>query len=236
MRHTARSLTALGTAALLAGCGGGSGSKPASTARDALVATSIESPGSNCAAGGTAVRTGVDTNGNGVLDPAEVTSTVYVCNGANGSDGRDGASTLVSTATEPAGAHCPDGGIAVRSGVDANADGTLDAAEVQQVSYACNGAIGGTGATGATGLTSLLAFAVEPAGPNCAAGGTAILAGVDANRNGASTGSESTFVPSSRWHGTSATTSSPRSRASGASDRARGRSACATTTREYWSA
>lgn len=44
-----------------------------------------EAAGSNCPAGGTKITSGPDTNGNGSLDAAEVTTTRFVCNGASGS-------------------------------------------------------------------------------------------------------------------------------------------------------
>ena len=49
-----------------------------------LVETSNEAAGANCATGGQRIRAGYDSNGNGVLDAAEVASTGYVCNGATG--------------------------------------------------------------------------------------------------------------------------------------------------------
>jgi hypothetical protein len=48
------------------------------------VEVTAEPPGSNCAAGGERVDVGVDTNGDGVLEPNEITQTVYLCNGAPG--------------------------------------------------------------------------------------------------------------------------------------------------------
>jgi len=55
----------------------------------ALLSTETESAGVNCPFGGLRVETGIDENGNGVLDDAEVTATSYVCNGENGQDGDD---------------------------------------------------------------------------------------------------------------------------------------------------
>jgi hypothetical protein len=49
------------------------------------VNTTPEPPGSNCAAGGERIDVGIDTNGDGVLEAAEVQQTTYVCNGAAGS-------------------------------------------------------------------------------------------------------------------------------------------------------
>jgi hypothetical protein len=50
---------------------------------DTLLATSTEPAGSNCAAGGTLVRVGLDANRNGLLDGGEVNAAQnrYVCNG-----------------------------------------------------------------------------------------------------------------------------------------------------------
>ncbi|NBP74555.1 MAG: hypothetical protein EBU61_00755 [Crocinitomicaceae bacterium] len=52
----------------------------------ALVKTTAELAGSNCATGGTKIETGLDVNNNGVLDIAEVNAsqTTYVCNGLGG--------------------------------------------------------------------------------------------------------------------------------------------------------
>jgi hypothetical protein len=52
----------------------------------ALVKTTAELAGSNCATGGTKIETGLDANNNGILDLAEVNAaqTTYVCNGLGG--------------------------------------------------------------------------------------------------------------------------------------------------------
>ena len=51
---------------------------------ESLVVASTEPPGpTNCAAGGTRVDVGLDTNGNGILDSNEIQHTTYVCNGAS---------------------------------------------------------------------------------------------------------------------------------------------------------
>ena len=52
-----------------------------------LVKTSIESVGSNCSSGGVKLESGEDTNGNGILDAAEITATRYICNGLQGASG-----------------------------------------------------------------------------------------------------------------------------------------------------
>ncbi|MDO7849162.1 hypothetical protein Q5H92_22555, partial [Hymenobacter sp. M29] len=48
---------------------------------NALVRTTAEAAGANCATGGTKIETGQDANSNGSLDASEITATRYVCNG-----------------------------------------------------------------------------------------------------------------------------------------------------------
>ncbi|MDO7876792.1 hypothetical protein Q5H93_18750 [Hymenobacter sp. ASUV-10] len=130
--------------------------------RNAVVRTTAEAAGTNCATGGTRIDTGQDANNNGSLDAAEIASTRYVCNGAAGTTGSagsagaagpDGATALVRTTAEAAGANCATGGTRVDSGRDLNGDGTLSAGEVTATSYVCSGAAGTTGAKGDKGTT-----------------------------------------------------------------------------------
>jgi hypothetical protein len=51
-----------------------------------LIATSSEAYGSNCANGGIRIEAGIDSNGSGILDSSEVSSTSYICNGVDGED------------------------------------------------------------------------------------------------------------------------------------------------------
>ncbi|AEG92391.1 DUF7151 family protein [Ramlibacter tataouinensis] len=91
-RHLAPALFAL----LLSACGGGGGGgapppapAPApggpvadgggEAAQEALVELEAEPAGPRCAAGGTRVQSGIDSDADGVLDDAEVTRTAYVC-------------------------------------------------------------------------------------------------------------------------------------------------------------
>ncbi|MDO7876791.1 collagen-like protein [Hymenobacter sp. ASUV-10] len=129
---------------------------------NALVRTTAEAAGTNCATGGTKVESGQDTNNNGSLDAAEVTTTRYVCNGAAGAPGSAGSAgaagaaglnALVRTTAEAAGANCATGGTKVESGQDTNNNGSLDAAEITATRYVCNGAAGTTGAKGDKGDT-----------------------------------------------------------------------------------
>jgi OmcA/MtrC family decaheme c-type cytochrome len=148
------SLRAALLGALLAGCTGATGSS-------VLVATSAEPAGAHCATGGVKIDVGVDVNGNGTLDPAEVNAaqTRYVCNGAN-------SATLVKTSPELAGSHCPFGGVRIDSGVDANGDGVLEPAEVDpaRTAYACNGGSGP--ASTSSGLAiAVQSVSTDPAAP-----------------------------------------------------------------------
>lgn len=150
----------------------------------ALVATTTEPSGARCLAGGVLVQSGLDTNQNGTLDGAEVTSTSAVCNGTAGDAGTLGNPALARTVPEPSGANCSTGGVAVQAGADSNRNGTLESAEVTSTSYVCNGATGAAGTTGASGRASLVRLDSEPAGTNCPATGTAVRSGADTNGNG----------------------------------------------------
>jgi len=159
---------------------------------NSLVKTTAEGAGANCAAGGQKIESGLDDDGDGVLDvPAEVDSTVYACNGttgaagADGADGDDGLTSLVKVTAEGAGANCAAGGQKIQSGIDADKDGVLDdPAEVASTAYACNGATGAAGADGADGLLSLVKVTAEGAGANCADGGQKVQSGIDDDEDG----------------------------------------------------
>lgn len=60
-------------------------------------------------------------------------------NGTDGLDGSNGYNGLIKTLVEQPGANCPNGGFSVQSGLDANANGTLDTNEVTSTEYLCNG-------------------------------------------------------------------------------------------------
>lgn len=65
---------------------------PGADGKPALVATTTEPAGANCATGGVRMQWGLDANGNGTLDTGEVNAalTRYVCNGPQGPRGLDG--------------------------------------------------------------------------------------------------------------------------------------------------
>lgn len=105
-----------------------------------LLTTAVAEPaGANCPTGGTKIEIGTDANGNGTLDAEEIQNVSYVCNGASG------ASVLIKITDEPAGENCALGGAKIEVGEDANANGTLEEAEVTGVSFVCDEESGGGG-------------------------------------------------------------------------------------------
>lgn len=137
----------LSCCALLNGClGGGSGAGTSNTGnmgasdnKSVAVKTLQSAPATACPNGGITVQSGIDTNGNGILDPSEVTNTQYVCDGSNGTNG---TTALVSVTTEPPGINCPTGGNKISAGLDTNGNGILDSSEITSTSYICNGTNG----------------------------------------------------------------------------------------------
>ncbi len=109
--------------------------------------------------------------------------------GPAGTNGTNGLNAATLTTVEPAGANCATGGVKLEFGPDVNGNGLLDAGEIVPVltQYVCNGAVGAQGiqgVAGANGLNTLIKTTVEPAGANCATGGTKVETGLDANSNG----------------------------------------------------
>lgn len=112
----------------LTACGGGA--EPAG-----LVRVVDEAAGENCANGGVAIQTGVDDNGNGVLDPTEAEETSYVCSNAGAPP------QLVRGDEEPPGANCAVGGVAIHVGPDTDGNGVLDDNEIAATSYVCGAVV-----------------------------------------------------------------------------------------------
>jgi len=188
---------ALAAAFVLAACGGehdgdngpaGADGPAGSAGLLPLTAVQAEPAGVHCAQGGSRIDAGLDLDANHTLDTAEVTSTQYVCHGAAPAIA---ATSLVRVSAEAAGSHCTLGGSRVDAGIDGNANGVLDAAEVSSTAYVCQasaggtGPVGGTGPTGTSGTVMLTAIAPEAAGANCAQGGQRVTLGTDTNGNGA---------------------------------------------------
>jgi alpha-tubulin suppressor-like RCC1 family protein len=159
-------------------CNGEDGAGGAASAA-ALVVTTTEPAGVSCPAGGTKITSGVDANGNGSLEDAEISTTSYACNGQDGDAGASGLVALTQSVAEPAGTNCAAGGTKLTSGVDLNGNGALDVSETTKTSYVCNGANGTSGANGTLALVATSATASA-----CTYGGTLVKSGIDLNGNG----------------------------------------------------
>ena len=189
---------------LLAACGGGGAEGVADTDKTwrAQAKVSLESASADCPHGGSRIEAGLDHNGNGALDAAEVMSVQFACPAApaaTGSDDAPGAapSGLVRIDAEPAGANCAHGGSRVSAGADSNGNGALDAGEIGSIRYVCAGAGSAIQSLKAnvadeahaaqstqTAQTALITIVDEPAGTNCPHGGKHVSVGLDANANG----------------------------------------------------
>ena len=146
-----------------------------STGSISLVSGVSEPTGARCQSGGNRLTSGIERNRNAMLDPDELTSTQYICNGSSGSSG---ISALVSLLPEPSGSDCPAGGSRIASGPDLNGNGRVDADELASTVYVCNGVSGRNGNDGAAALVST---EQEPAGLNCPTGGKKVTTGFDRN-------------------------------------------------------
>jgi len=121
-----------------------------------------------CPFGGAVVSSGLDDNGNGILDDAEIITRTTLCHDA---PGQAPPMIVVRLVAEPAGPHCALASTAVQSGPDRNANGRLDDDEVTHVDYVC-------------GEPLLTRLAPEPPGSRCVAGGLAFQIGRDRNHDG----------------------------------------------------
>jgi hypothetical protein len=137
--------------------------------KKSLIDLISESPGPNCSNGGYKVVSGIDQNGNNILDATEIQTSKFICNGLNGSN------TLASLVQEPAGVNCTTGGYKLNTGVDLNNNNNLDPSEITNSQFICNGIAGNN---------SLVTLVKEPAGSSCSAGGYKVNTGVDVNSNG----------------------------------------------------
>lgn len=125
--------------------------------QDTLIKTTTELSGNNCGNGGVRIDAGLDNGSgggvarNGTLEPGEITSTSYACNGS------DGYSSLVTVGAEAAGTNCAYGGQVIKVGLDNGdggetaRDGVLGAGEVDVTSYVCDGSDGADGTNGLNG-------------------------------------------------------------------------------------
>jgi len=146
-------------------CNGSNGS-------NSLISILPEPAGVNCSSGGYKVTTGIDMNNNKTLDSTEVQNTKYICNGNNGNNGYN---SLINVFAVAAGGDCANGGYKIQTGLDSNRSGILDASEIQNTQFICNGI---------NGINSLFSIQPEAPGGNCGAGGFKVDYGRDLNGNG----------------------------------------------------
>lgn len=152
-------------------------------------------PAGICPGSGTEIRVGLDQNGNGALDPEEVDPelTRYLCDGVNGEPGAPGAAVLAASNPVDQAPGCPDGGVRLDFGVDADGDGDLDPGEINETltQFVCSGARGPQGIRGdrgdpgPQGAGVAMATSPEAASEECPAGGVRIDVGVDVDGDGA---------------------------------------------------
>ncbi|MCV9389408.1 DUF7151 family protein [Reichenbachiella ulvae] len=142
------------------------------SADNLMAVTSELVPDENCETGGVLVEIGADLDGSESLEPEEIQTSYFICNGSTG------ANSLMTVSPEAAGSNCSAGGTKVEVGLDANANGTLDVEEVSSTSYICNGE------NGLSGTNSLVRVDTEPAGTNCSTGGLAVFVGLDSDNDG----------------------------------------------------
>jgi hypothetical protein len=108
-----------------------------------IISTQTEDPGDNCPNGGVEFTVGLDTNNNNAIDAGEEVGTYYVCNGADGSAGKNSIISVTTFSGTQNG--CTDGGLRIQTGIDDNGDGILQAGEVDATAYVCNGNDGSDG-------------------------------------------------------------------------------------------
>jgi len=139
-----------------------------------------------CSFGGKVVSVGLDNNSNNVLEASEVSQQEAFCQLPNSASYQ----TLMSTLAETAGTNCAEGGSQIQVGLDLNNNGSLDANEVQNSSYVCNGEAGKNGSAFANLDQLIIEVVDEEPGANCLHGGKKYQIGEDQDNNAALSNSE----------------------------------------------
>jgi hypothetical protein len=127
-----------------------------------------------CTFGGYVYRTGLDDDYNGTLATGEVDSTAIVCNGSNG------YRALVEQTLAASNVCSGAGGYRIRSGLDLDYDGVLDAGEVTADNLLCNGA----SVYGLDGRDSVVLQQSVSYTSYCGGSALAVSSGLDVNYNG----------------------------------------------------
>lgn len=142
-----------------------------------IVIETIDPGDEDCPSGGQLVTVGIDVDNSGTLDEGEGAVTQKICNGIDGEDGSDGYTSLVEVA--PDAETCPAGGHNIKTGIDTNGNGALDAEPNEVVSsvFICNGIDGEDGIDGKSATVSITTLLEGEEG--CVAGGYKIEIGIE---------------------------------------------------------
>lgn len=119
---------------ILLGC-----DKQEENGKNSIITLVPEPMGSNCSSGGYKILTGLDANGNNILEDNEVQNEEFLCNGVSGNNG---VNSLVQVLPEEGQEICPNGGYVINTGMDTNGDNILNEAEIQSSVFICNGVNG----------------------------------------------------------------------------------------------
>ena len=107
-------------------------------------------------------------------------SGVNGTNGTDGANGTNGLKALISSTSEPSGNNCANGGIRIGVGVDDNGNDVLEASEIDQTQYICNGnSSSNTMPISSSNNTTLTSITPPGSNLNCDAGGRIISHGLD---------------------------------------------------------
>ena len=138
-RLPGRILTVSVLGLILSACGGGGsgsgGSNQSANEFSTVASARVVPPGNACPTGGIQVDSGIDENGNGLLDSNEIDNSEIICNGENGTNG---SNSLISIVDEPVGTNCSFGGSRIDVGTDDNNDNILGSTEIDATTYLCS--------------------------------------------------------------------------------------------------
>ena len=129
---------------------------------NANIQTTTENPGEHCENGGVKIEVLVD-------DVVQTGLTKYICNGENGTDGKDGTNANIRTTTENPGDNCINGGVKVEVLID-------NIVQTGLTKYICNGE---NGTDGKDGTNANIRTTTENPGDNCINGGVKVEVLID---------------------------------------------------------
>jgi CSLREA domain-containing protein len=118
-------------------CNGESGPGGTEGGQALVETTALPTGDATCPTGGERVDVGVDDDRDGQLDPQEVDTSFWVCNGDSGGTGTN--SLIEVTELAPGDEICEFGGRRLDTGLDLDGDGMLAASEIADSATVCNG-------------------------------------------------------------------------------------------------